>query len=130
MAHRPRLLIVDDDRSTATLLGLMLDEDGFETEVELDGAAALVRLLQEPGFDAVITDFHVPGADGIAIATCARGTRTEMPVFVLTGDPSAVEVANASRPDPVEVVAKPIDYRQLVRQLQEAVGLEKPPRDT
>jgi len=65
---RPLLLIVDDDRRTALLLGRMLREDGYDTEVEPDGAAALERLGCDPIPDALITDFHVPGADGLVIA--------------------------------------------------------------
>jgi two-component system response regulator MprA len=121
MAERPRLLIVDDDRGTAMLHGRMLHDEGFDTEVELDGGAALDRLAQEPGFDVVITDFHIPGADGLAVATRARSSRATIPIFVVTGDPRAVARAHRSLDEPVEVVTKPVDYSQLVRHLHAAV---------
>ena len=40
------------DRRTALLLGRLLHEDGYDTEVEPDGAAALARFAHEPTPDA------------------------------------------------------------------------------
>ena len=128
MAERPRLLIVDDDRGSAMLLGRMLRDEGFDTEVELDGGAALDRLAQEPSFDVVITDFHIPGADGLAIATRARSSRATIPIFMVTGDPRAVASAHDSLAEPVEVVTKPVDYSRLVRHLHAAVAEQAPRR--
>jgi CheY-like chemotaxis protein len=119
--QRPRLLIVDDDGGTAELLGRLLRNEGFDTEVELTGAAALRRLAHAPVFDALITDFHIPGADGLVIGTRARASRAGIPIFVVTGDPHSVG-ASLLLEDPVEVVTKPIDYQELVRQLHDAVA--------
>ena len=119
--QRPRLLIVDDDGDSAELLGRLLRDDGFDTEVELIGTAALDRLAHAPIFDALITDFHVPGADGLVIGTRARASRAGIPIFVVTGDPHSVG-ASLLLEDPIEVVTKPIDYQELVRQLHEAVA--------
>jgi DNA-binding response OmpR family regulator len=115
---RPLLLIVDDDRRTALLLGRMLREDGYDTEVEPDGIAALERLASAPIPDALITDFHVPGADGLRIVRQARACRAGIPVFVVTGDPhTASSVVDSG----IEVIAKPVDYASLIARLHAAV---------
>jgi len=77
----------DRQGGTAFLLGRLRSEDGYDTEVEPDGAAALARLAREPIPDPLITDYHVPGADGLVIARHARLARAGMQVFVVTGDP-------------------------------------------
>jgi DNA-binding response OmpR family regulator len=118
---RPLLLIVDDDRRTALLLGRMLREDGYDTEVEPDGAAALERLANDPIPDALITDFHVPGADGLRIVRQARACRAGIPVFVVTGDPYSANRAGIALDNGVEVIAKPVDYASLVGRLRAAV---------
>ena len=118
---RPLLLIVDDDRRTALLLGRMLREDGYDTEVEPDGAAALERLGCDPIPDALITDFHVPGADGLVIARQARACRAGIPVFVVTGDPHTANSVGIALDSGVEVIAKPVDYASLIVRLHAAV---------
>ncbi len=116
MSTRPLLLIVDDDHRTALLLGRLLSQDGYDSEVEPDGAAALARLSREPIPNALITDYHVPGADGLVIARQARLARDGMPVFVVTGDPDTAK-RDSHQLSAVEVIAKPLDYASLVTRL-------------
>lgn len=117
--RRPLLLIVDDDRRTAALLGELLRQDGYDTEVALDGTAALARFEHEPIPDALITDYHVPGANGLTIAKRARACRSAIPIFVVTGDPeSATPLAHESA---IEVMSKPVDYASLVARLHAVV---------
>jgi DNA-binding response OmpR family regulator len=120
-SKRPLLLIVDDDRRTALLLGRLLREDGYDTEVEPDGTAALARLAHEPIPDALITDYHVPGANGLAISRQARACRAGIPVFVVTGDPHTAERSGIALESGIEVIAKPVDYASLVVRLRVAV---------
>ncbi|CAN5373069.1 hypothetical protein BH11MYX1_BH11MYX1_44490 [soil metagenome] len=123
MPPRPLLLIVDDDRRTALLLGRLLRQDGYDTEVEPDGSAALARFENEPIPDALITDYHVPGADGLTIAKRARACRSAIPVFVVTGDPeSATLLAHESA---IEVMGKPVDYASLVARLHAVVPVHE-----
>jgi DNA-binding response OmpR family regulator len=117
--RRPLLLIVDDDRRTAALLAELLYDDGYDTEVAPDGTAALARFEHEPIPDALITDYHVPGANGLTIARRARACRSAMPVFVVTGDPeSATPLAHECA---IEVMSKPVDYGSLVARLHAVV---------
>ncbi len=117
--RRPLLLIVDDDYRTALLLGRLLRDDGYDTEIEPDGVAALARLGLEPIPDALITDYHVPGANGLSLVRRARVCRDGIPIFVVTGDPeSAAPLANEPA---IEVISKPVDYASLVARLHAAL---------
>jgi DNA-binding response OmpR family regulator len=149
--RRPLLLIVDDDRRTAALLAELLCDDGYDTEVAPDGTAALARFEHEPIPDALITDYHVPDADGLTIARRARACRSAMPIFVVTGDPESVthlmherateiaterateratEIATERATEraieraterAIEVMSKPLDYASLVARLRAVV---------
>ena len=119
--NRPLLLIIDDDRRTAVLLGRLLREDGYATEVEPDGVAALARLTHDPIPDALITDYHIPGTDGLAIVKVARACRAGIPVFVVTGDPTSAVGAGIELDDGIQVIAKPVDYASLVVRLHAVV---------
>ena len=121
---RPLVLIVDDDARSASLLGRLLERDGYATEVTTDGAAALARLTRSPVPDALITDFYLPHADGLAVGRYARSRRAAMPIFVVTGDPEAVASARDPLDGPTVVITKPLDYADLVHRLSEAVSLD------
>lgn len=118
---RPLLLIVDDDRRSGALLGQLLRGDGYDTEVELGGTAAVDRLAHAPIPDAIITDFHLPGANGLVVGRHAQARRAGIPVFLVTGDPDSVQLARGVLDTSVEVLTKPIDYAGLVSRLHAAV---------
>lgn len=67
-ARKPlRILIADDDRDTATMLALVLRDEGNEVQVVLRGDEALeVGRLFRP--DVLIADINMPGESGYAIA--------------------------------------------------------------
>jgi two-component system response regulator MprA len=123
--RRPLVLVVEDDARSAGLLARLLRTDGYDTDVTTDGAAALARLTRDPVPEAVITDFHLPHADGLAIAHYARSRRAGIPIFVVTGYPHSLENVAGWVGDPFVLFTKPLDYAELVRRLLRA--LEPPP---
>jgi two-component system response regulator MprA len=125
--HRPLVLVVDDDARSATLLARLLRADGYEAEVTNDGAAALARLTRNPIPHAVVTDFHLPHADGLAVGRYARSRRPAMALFVVTGYPNSL--ANAAEPldQPLHVLTKPLDYADLLTRLASALSVVKSP---
>ncbi len=124
---RPLVLVVDDDARSATLLARLLRADGYEAEVTNDGAAALARLTRNPVPHAVVTDFHLPHADGLAVARYARSRRPAVALFVVTGYPHSLASAVDPLDEPVHVMTKPLDYADLLSRLAGALGVVKSP---
>jgi CheY-like chemotaxis protein len=121
------VLIVDDDARSATLLARMLRGDGYDTEVTNDGARAIARLTRDPAPDAVISELHLPNADGLAVARYARSRRPETVIVFVTAHPHAVESAAAWSGAPVVLLAKPVDYAALLVGLGGSLGTGAPP---
>jgi len=119
---RSLVLVVDDDARSASLVGRLLRADGYDTEVTTDGAAALARLTRGPVPHALVTDFHLRHADGLAVSRYARSRRAEMAVFMVTGHPHAVRAAVELPDEPIHVLTKPLDYPDLLRRLIAALG--------
>ena len=116
--HRPLVLVVDDDARSAGLLARMLRGDGYDAEVTTDGAAAIARLTQTPVPEAIVTDFHLPHADGLAVGRYARSRRGKIPIILVTGYPQALrEAANLTEQPPFELMTKPLDYAELLERL-------------
>jgi two-component system response regulator MprA len=122
------ILLVEDDARSARVLARLLEEDGFEVELALDGAAAIARLSRPPLPGLVCTDLQLPHAGGIAIARYARSLDPGLPLVLTTGYPEqAMEIEREMHPPPV-VLTKPFDYRVLRREIHALLALPPAPR--
>jgi CheY-like chemotaxis protein len=126
---RPLVLIVDDDARSAALLARLLRSDGYDAEVTTDGAAALARLTRSPIPEALVTDFHLPHADGMAVGMYARSRRASIPIFMVTAYPQSLERAAGVPGEPYELMTKPLDYADLARRLTAALAVARPQKD-
>jgi two-component system response regulator MprA len=122
LSPRPLVLVVDDDARSASLLARLLRADGYDAEVTNDGATALARLTRNPVPDAVVTDFHLPHADGLAVGRYARSRRPAVALFVVTGYPTSLVNAAGPLDQPLHVLTKPLDYPDLLKRLAAALG--------
>lgn len=66
IAHRLRILVVDDERSLRGLLGRLLKRAGYSVKTAADGAEALSLFSDDANrFDLVITDHDMPTLRGL-----------------------------------------------------------------
>lgn len=68
------VLIVEDDRKTASLLSLYLQREGFDTREVYDGAEALSIWRRHP-LTFILLDVMVPRLDGIEVCRRVRENR-------------------------------------------------------
>jgi signal transduction histidine kinase len=71
-----KILVVDDSRVRCFLTKEMLRLYFFQVVFAENGHAALNRLAQEPDISLVVTDFNMPGMDGLNLTTAIRETRS------------------------------------------------------
>ncbi len=73
MVNKQRILIVDDDENIAELVSLYLIQECFDTNIVLDGEAALeaVKTYQP---DLMLLDIMLPGIDGHEVLRRLRRT--------------------------------------------------------
>ncbi len=116
---RALILVVDDDVRSARKLAQMLREDGFDVEVVGDGAAAIARLSRNHLPAVLVTDLHMPSADGAAVAKYARSRKCNIPVILVTGYPHQAGRLDDLDPKPI-VFTKPLVYDDLSRVIRDA----------
>ncbi len=81
-SHRPRLLVIDDDRKLCRLIAEYLEPYGYEvTSVHTGPEGAETATAQ--AWQAVILDLMLPGMDGIEVLKVIRRT-SDVPVLMLT----------------------------------------------
>lgn len=80
-----RVLVVEDDRRSAELMTVLLEDQGLQVLLATDGERALQRLTSDPP-DAVVLDLRLPGIDGFEVLAQLRSQpRTaNLPVLVVS----------------------------------------------
>ena len=78
-----RLLVVEDDPTTARLLEEGLRTDGHDVTVEVTGSAAILTATSHP-FDVIATDVMLPDLDGFEICRFLRAHGVTTPILLLT----------------------------------------------
>jgi two-component system response regulator HydG len=115
-----RILLVDDDPALGGYLMRVLRKRGFEVTHELDSAAAL-RSLEAGPWDLLITDIELPGMTGLELLERVHQLHPDLPVAVLTGNPTIDYAVSALRSSAAEFLQKPITADDLVAKATELV---------
>jgi CheY-like chemotaxis protein len=83
---KTKILIVDDNQVVASLLQVMLEDEGYKVMVAQDGKEGyLTYLLFEP--DLVLTDIQMPIKSGIELIQLIRHHNPEVRAIYMSGDP-------------------------------------------
>jgi DNA-binding NtrC family response regulator len=112
MAHRGRILIVDDESNARAALSEILREDGFATETAADGFKALGK-LDEFAPDVILTDLKMPGLDGIAFMEKARAAAPGAVFVVMTAFGTISSAVDAMKKGAENYLLKPLDPEAL-----------------
>ena len=114
------VLVVEDDPHVRMLVGLILEDEGYQVVAACDGAEAL-RLLRSARPHIVLLDLDLPVINGEKVIAEVRGTReSAVPVIVLSA--AADGRARAARAGADGYLAKPFDLDTLVAHVAAAVS--------
>jgi two-component system nitrogen regulation response regulator GlnG len=116
-----RVLLVEDDRSIAAVIGEALREEGHDVTT----CAELARrdaLLEAGRYDVMLTDVVLADGDGLASIDSVRGRAPGMPIIVLSAQNTLDTAVRASESEAFEYFPKPFDLDELVRAVGQAVA--------
>ncbi len=119
-----RVLVVDDDAAMRDVMSSVLGTRGFHVVSRSSGAEAMTT-LGEQDFDAIVTDLHMNGMDGLEFCRRAMESRPSVPVVVVTAFGSMETAVGAIRAGAYDFIAKPIQMDDLVFTLTRAVQLRR-----
>jgi two-component system response regulator AtoC len=105
-----RVLVVDDEPGLAFALKSLVQTLGHEPVLARSGAEALERL---DGVDAVVTDFSMPGMDGLELLQAIRQRDETLPVVVVTAHGSEKIAVRAMKQGAYEYVTKPFELDEM-----------------
>jgi two-component system response regulator HydG len=139
----PRVLIVDDEPDMLENCSRILARQGYACTTAGDGTAALAILERERP-DLMLTDFKMPGMDGLALLRRAHELDPALPVIVITGFATIESAVAAVKEGAFDYLPKDfsvdqlrvaveralrhrglqVENRNLRQQLQQTLGLE------
>jgi DNA-binding response OmpR family regulator len=112
-----RVLVVEDEKKTASFVRKALQAENFAVDVVANGADALIAAASTP-FDAIVLDIMLPGRDGLSVLRQLRERKFMTPVLLLSarGEVSErVEGLNAGADD---YLPKPFELAELVARVR------------
>jgi two-component system OmpR family response regulator len=108
-----KLLLVDDDATLSAALRRGLTAEGFSVEVAADGPEGLWR-AREGGYDLVLLDIMLPGANGYRVCTELRRSGIRTPILMLTAKDGDLDEAEALDTGADDYLRKPFSFPVLV----------------
>lgn len=121
---RGRLLLVDDDPALLRAFARMLSADGYAVDTRADGEAA-VEAVRQSRYDAIVSDIDMPRLDGVAMLERIRAHDLDVPVVLVTGNPTLDTAMAAVEHGALRYVPKPVEGDKLRRIVRDAVRLHR-----
>lgn len=81
-----KILYVEDDQGFRIPITGVLKNEGYHVEIAEDGIEALEK-YQDNNFDLVITDYKMPGMNGLELIKRIREVNSEQKIILMTGSP-------------------------------------------
>ncbi len=112
--NSPLVLFVDDDPSIVDATLMLLESERVNVLTAGDGDAALAHIIKGAQPDMLITDFHLPGYNGIELVKRLRqNLNRDLPAILMTGDTSAQEIVRAQVSN-CKLLHKPVNTNDLL----------------
>lgn len=117
-----RILLADDDAATRDLVKRALEADGHSVLTTQDGSEALDSLNAGKAFDVLVTDVHMPGMDGLALAERAAALVPGIAVVLMSGFAEQLDKAKSLKTARVATLSKPFSLEQAKAAVRGVVG--------
>jgi DNA-binding NtrC family response regulator len=122
--NKRSILVIEDEPAVVQFVRAALERHGFDVTTAPDGDSAL-RLLQQEGFWAVISDMRTPGSvNGADVHAWLLSHRPELArrMLFITGDIANDETMSILRRTQVPVIEKPFRVKELMEKIHEVFG--------
>lgn len=114
-----KFLVVDDFSTMRRIVKNVLQELGYSRIEEADDGVTALPLLQGGGFDFLITDWNMPGMQGIELLKAVRADSklAKLPVLMLTAEAKREQIVEAAQAGVNGYVIKPFTAATLKEKL-------------
>jgi DNA-binding NtrC family response regulator len=115
---KKRILVVEDEEKLRRVIELQLVSSGFDVD---KAAAAEEGLKIADRADLVLTDFKLPGMDGLQLLSLIRRQNAQVPVIIMTAYGSVETAVEAMKAGATDFLLKPFSLDHLMQVVQKAL---------
>ena len=112
-----RVLVVEDEKKTASFIRKALQTEGFAVDVCESGDAAMAAMAATP-FDGIILDIMLPGRDGLSVLRQLREKKNQTPVLLLSARGEVDERVEGLNAGADDYLPKPFVLAELVARVR------------
>lgn len=114
------ILIIDDEKVQANILGDILTREGFDVTTLTDPEKALA-LVHQQSFDLVVSDLKMPKMDGIELLKHLRRIDPDLTVVIMTAYGTIETAVRAMREGAYDYVTKPFSKDEILITVQRSI---------
>jgi len=121
-----KILVIDDEKATLAMLGLLLQAYGYTVLTAEDAAAGLEAFKKEKP-SIVLTDIKMPGMDGIQLLRKIKEVNQDAEVIMITGHGDIELAIQSMKFDATDFITKPINSDVLeiaLKRVNEKINLK------
>jgi EAL domain-containing protein (putative c-di-GMP-specific phosphodiesterase class I) len=123
-AQSRAVLVVDDDEALSRALSRVLRLAGYDVVVAGNGAAAVETVMHRP-FDVILSDIQMPGMSGVDLLRVVRAYDLDVPVILMTGNPTLETAMEAVSLGALQYLVKPTSNEDVLRAVDRASRLHR-----
>lgn len=118
---KAKILLIEDDASTAGSLRKVLCEEGYEVDVAARGDEGLERARQDH-YNVVVTDLRMPGLSGLDLIEQLHAARPKQPIILMTAHGTTETAIEATKRGACDYLLKPFEADELFDLIASAVA--------
>ena len=112
-----KILVVDDSNTMRRIIINTLKKIGYSDNIEAGDGREALKKLEEGGFGLVITDWNMPGMDGLNLTKNIRTANAEIPILMVTTMAAKEDIIEALKAGVNNYVVKPMSPEVLEEKL-------------
>jgi DNA-binding NarL/FixJ family response regulator len=120
MTHRGRVLLVDDEEKFLDSTARVLRQAGYDCETARDSTEAL-RAVNRASYDVVIADINMTGNRELELVRDIRQRFSDLPVILITGNPTVGTAIAALRLAAIDYIVKPPNHEEFIKRVDKAI---------
>src|SRR5262249_18729429 len=115
-SHIRVVAVVDDDSAVCDSTRFLLEVYDFAVRTYLSGTAFL---KDNPDVDCIVVDYHMPGLNGLEVASELKARGSQVPIIMITATADPTLERHAAELGIKQVLQKPLANQMLLRAVRE-----------